>query len=65
MLIIFKFRIFLKRYLGISKRIDFQLSRFVSNGYYIKIKKELLHAAPFHEFPIGTISKVKKIVLGS
>ena len=31
----------------------------------MKYKKELLHAAPFHEFPIGTISKVKKIVLGS
>ena len=31
----------------------------------IKYKKELLLAAPFYEFPIGTISKVKKIVLGS
>ncbi len=30
-----------------------------------KIKRELLHAAPVYEFPIGTISKVKKIVLGS
>ncbi len=34
-------------------------------GQYIKYKKELLLAAPFYEFPIGTISKVKKIVLGS
>ncbi|GFI52784.1 hypothetical protein IMSAGC021_01090 [Muribaculaceae bacterium] len=30
-----------------------------------KIKREQLRAAPVYEFPIGTISKVKKIVLGS
>ena len=33
-------------------------------GLY-KIKREQLRAAPVYEFPIGTISKVKKIVLGS
>ena len=34
------------------------------SGEGIKHKKELCHRVPFYGFPIGTISKVKKIVLG-
>lgn len=33
-------------------------------GSSVKNKKELFHKVPFYGFPIGTISKVKKIVLG-
>ncbi len=39
--------------------------QYPANEKLLKIKKEQLHAAPVYEFPIGTISKVKKIVLGS
>ncbi len=39
--------------------------QYPANEKLLKIKREQLHAAPFYEFPIGTISKVKKIVLGS
>lgn len=38
--------------------------QYPANEKLLKIKREQLHAAPFYEFPIGTISKVKKIVLG-
>ena len=53
---------------NLFSEVSIQYSYFFTDSLLpspINDKKELLHAVPFHEFPIGTISKVKKIVLGS
>ncbi len=50
----------------LDEGLDVQLGGYFAGLWRdgIKHKKELHHEVPFYWFPIGTISKVKKIVLG-